>query len=52
MLLDALVILAVLEDRPESVDDRALVEAVEGEGPAARRAAVALSGVLAEEEAR
>lgn len=44
--------LALAGSRDEVIRERLAIEAVEGEGPAARRAAVALSGVLAEEEAR
>lgn len=44
--------LALAGSRDEAVRERLAVEAVEGEGPAARRAAVALSGVLAEEEGK
>jgi hypothetical protein len=44
--------LALAASRDELIRERLAIEAVEGEGPAARRAAVALSGVLAEEEAR
>ena len=44
--------LALAGSRDEIIRERLAIEAVEGEGPAARRAAVALSGVLAEEEAR
>lgn len=44
--------LALAGSRNEVILERLAVEAVEGEGPAARRAAVALSGVLTEEAAR
>ena len=44
--------LALAGSHDEAIRERLAIEAVEGDGLAARRAAVALSGVLAEEEAR